>query len=414
MKRQTGSRLAAATFAATAVLATTTATTAATAATPAKPATSRNFTDVCGPAAPGQYRCQSLVRTDVHGGFGVRGATAHTALPTGYGPADLHSAYKLPWHVRKGAPAQTIAIVDAFDDPSAEADLAAYRQTYGLRPCTTANGCFAKINQSGATSPLPQADPGWAVEISLDLDMASAACPDCHIMLVEGTTPSFDDLATAVDTAVAQGATVVSNSYGATEYAGDPHAADYDHPGVPIVASSGDSGYGIAQVPAVYPSVIAVGGTALTRADNARGWQETAWGSFAEGGGAGSGCSGYYPKPAWQHDRHCPTRTTSDVSAVADPATGVAVYDSFGASGWIVVGGTSASSPIIAGVIALAGNGAQIDDASYLYAHKRHLYDVVGGTNGLVVGCGGDYLCTGKKGYDGPTGLGTPRGLGSF
>jgi len=327
------------------------------------------------------------------------------ATPAGFGPADLHAAYRLP---ATGGDGQTIAIVDAFDNPNAEADLAVYRQQYGLPPCTTANGCFRKVNQRGDATPLPMPEPGWGVEIALDIDMVSAACPGCHILLVEGDVPSFEGLAAAVDTAVRLGATAVSNSYGADEFTGlTDFASHYEHPGVPILASSGDAGFGATSFPAVFDNVIAVGGTSLKKATNARGWTESAW------AGAGSGCSAWIPKPSWQHDANCGMRTNSDVSAVADPKTGLAVYDTFGLTqpGWLVVGGTSASSPFIAGVIGLAGNGAQLDNPSYLYSHASALYDVTGGSNGY---CGDDYLCTGLPGYDGPTGVGSPNGIGAF
>ena len=375
-----------------------------------------NVKDACGQVSPGYMRCLAKVRTDVDGGTGVRGAaaraTAQQALPDGYGPADLQSAYKLP---STGGSNQTIAIVDAFDGPNAEADLAVYRQTYGLPACTSANGCFTKVNQQGATSPLPSPDPGWSVEISLDLDMASAACPQCHIMLVEADDPMGSDLGAAVNTAVHLGASVVSNSYGGPEYNG-MDTADYDHPGVPILASSGDAGYMAASAPASLSSVIAVGGTSLTKTANDRGWSEAAWGDPVLGGGAGSGCSAWIAKPRWQHDPYCPTRMVSDVSAVADPNTGLAVYDSYRVAGWVVVGGTSASSPFMAGVIALAGHASQYTQgAQYIYQHSpSHLFDVTTGTNALVASCADSYICNAKHGYDGPTGLGTPDGLGAF
>jgi subtilase family serine protease len=365
--------------------------------------------DVCAPAAPGFARCFAQVRTDVHGGYGVRGGAAHnaaaTALPEGYGPADLHSAYNLP---TAGGANQTVGIVDAGDDPNAEADLAVYRSTYGLPACTTANGCFRKVNQEGASGPLPD-DWGWAIEISLDLDLVSAACPQCHIVLVEGDEPSFDALAQSENTAVDLGATEVSNSYGASEFNGmDAYQAAYTHPGVAIVASTGDYGYGIPSMPSVFQGVVAVGGTSLTKANNARGWTESAW------LGATSGCSAWVDKPAWQHDANCPGRMVADVSSVADPDTGPAVYDSYDGGGWTTVGGTSAASPFIAGVIALAGNPGQYGDASYFYSHAADLNDVVGGNNDTGTDCGGDYQCNGVTGYDGPTGNGTPNGLAAF
>jgi subtilase family serine protease len=298
--------------------------------------------------------------------------------------------------------------VDAGDDAAAEADLAVYRSTYGLPPCTTANGCFRKVNQTGAASPLP-ANLGWGPEISLDLDMVSAACPSCHILLVEANNPFSNDLAAAEDTAVTLGANQVSNSYGAPEQNGmQPLAADYTHPGVAIVASSGDSGYQIPNFPAVLTSVISAGGTTLTKTATTRGWTETAW------AGAGSGCSAWIDKPTWQHDPNCPGRMVTDIAAVADPQTGVAVYDTNDRLGWAVLGGTSASSPFIAGVIALAGHPARFPDASYLYTHTHALNDIVAGNNTVTSDCGGDYQCNAAPGYDGPTGNGTPNRLGAF
>ncbi|MGH3503326.1 MAG: S8 family serine peptidase, partial [Nocardioidaceae bacterium] len=256
----------------------------------------------------------------------------------------------------------------------------------------------------------PEVDGGWAVEISLDLDMVSASCPKCHIILVEGDSPLVSDLATSVDTAVDLGADVVSNSYGLAEFNGmRRYFRDYRHSGTVVVASSGDAGFGPAQFPAVVRGVVAVGGTSLYAADNRRGWAEKAW------SGAGSGCSAYVQKPRYQHDRHCNMRTIADVSAVADPDTGVAVYDTtpnpYGIPpGWLIVGGTSASAPFIGGVIGLSGDAAHFHTRR-IYQHKQALNDVIGGSNGF---CGGDYLCTGKRGYDGPTGMGTPNGIGAF
>nr|WP_223297526.1 S53 family peptidase [Catenulispora acidiphila] len=375
--------------------------------------------NACATAKPGTARCFAEIRTDVAGGTGVRGPAAAklgaaaktTALPAGFGPADLHSAYNLP---TTGGANQTVAIVDAGDDPTAEADLAVYRSTYGLPACTTANGCFTKVNQRGAASPLPP-DQGWGVEIALDVDMVSAACPQCKILLVEGDSASFDDLGNSVNEAVALGATEVSNSYGGSEGNGiDAYAADYSHPGVAIVASSGDGGYDIPNVPAEYTSVVAVGGTSLTKAANTRGWTETAW------QGASSGCSAWVDKPAWQTDANCPGRMVADVSADADPNTGPAIYvtdtpDLEGLpSGWGIVGGTSASSPFVAGVIALAGNPQKFPNASAFYSNHSSLNDVVGGNNIFGIDCGGDYQCNAVAGYDGPTGWGSPNGLSAF
>jgi subtilase family serine protease len=264
--------------------------------------------------------------------------------------------------------------------------------------------------------------------------MVSAICPNCHLLLVEANSASTGDLAAAVNTAARLGATVISNSYGGKEAASETSLnSAYSHPGVAIVASAGDSGYGV-EFPAAAPTVTAVGGTTLARASNARGWTETVWGSggglglglgLGLGGadGTGSGCSAYEAKPSWQKDTGCTKRTVADVAAVADPSTGVAVYDSTadssGNAGWLEFGGTSVAAPIIAGVYALAGNAASTNGASYAYSHAASLNDVTSGTNGS---CGGllsggsakKYLCTAGAGYDGPTGLGTPKGTAAF
>jgi subtilase family serine protease len=327
--------------------------------------------------------------------------------------ADLQSAYQLPSALLGSR--QTIAIVDAYDDPNAASDLAAYRAANHLPTCDATFPCFEKVNQEGQQGSYPAPDAGWAVEESLDVDMASAICPNCKIILVEGNDNTIPSLGAAENEAAALGANVISNSYGAAEYDGELSdlGSDYDHPGIAITASSGDTGFG-AQVPAALSTVIAVGGTSLYRDDSSRGWAETAWQY------AGSGCSINVPKPAWQHDPLCSHRTVADVSAVADPATPVAIYDSYGTPGWVAVGGTSVASPLIAGVYALAGNTGSITPGAYLYAHQGDLSDVTyhadlsnpaPQSNG---DCGGSYLCTAATGYDGPTGLGTPHGIGAF
>ena len=355
---------------------------------------------VCPSAAPETARCHSLVRVD------NSGQPLATTAPSGYGPNDLQSAYNLTTATTAGV-GQTIAIVDAYDDPKAESDLAVYRSTFGLPPCTTANGCFRKVNQSGGTK-YPRANAGWGQEISLDVDMASAICPNCKILLVEATTNSFANLSAAVDRAALLGATVISNSYGGSEYASEVNdQSHYNHPGVAITVSSGDNGYGV-EFPAASQYVTAVGGTTLTRNSTARGFGETVW------SGAGSGCSAYVTKPSWQTDAGCSRRTVADVSAVADPNTGVAVYDTYqqsGGGGWLVFGGTSVSAPIIGGVYALAGNSGSISYGGFPYSHTASLFDVTSGSNGS---CGGSYLCTAASGFDGPTGNGTPNGSGAF
>lgn len=365
----------------------------------------------------GQLRCFALALTRQ----GLAGPEIF-AGPVGYRPDQIRAAYGLAGLQASG---RTVAIVDAFDDPTAESDLATYRNTFGLPPCTSANGCFTKVNQNGFGSSLPAPDYGWADEISLDLDAVSAACPTCHILLVEANSASTDDLVTAEDTAAhTWGVAAISNSWGGAESSSETsYDSHFNHHGVAITASSGDSGYGV-EYPAASQYVTAVGGTTLFPAPSARGFGETAW------WGAGSGCSAYEPKPSWQQDGGCGDRTVADVSAVANPFTGLAVYDTYnnctdsldcdwevatgiahGMNGWSQVGGTSLSSPLIASVYALAGNTGQISDGSYPYGHASSLTDVWGGANGA---CYPAYLCVGVPGYDGPTGLGTPNGAGAF
>ncbi|MGF1430351.1 S53 family peptidase [Kitasatospora sp. LaBMicrA B282] len=381
-----------------------------------------SFSRSCALPKPGYLACNALhvtagttVRTHLaHPTAAARTAGADAtadATVSGYGPSDIQSAYNLASAAAANGGGETVAIVDAQDDPNAESDLATYRSQFGLPACTSANGCFTKLDENGGTN-YPSADSGWAGEISLDLDMVSATCPNCNIMLVEANTASTDDLGTAVNQAVTQGAKFVSNSYGGGEDASETNADSqyYNHPGVAITASAGDSAYGV-EYPAASPYVTAVGGTSLTKDSSARGWSESVWGTSATEG-TGSGCSAYEAKPTWQTDSGCSNRTVADVSAVADPATGVAVYDTYGASGWQVYGGTSASSPIIASVYALAGvPGANTTPASDLYANPSALNDVTSGSNGS---CSPSYLCTAGPGYDGPTGLGTPNGTGAF
>jgi subtilase family serine protease len=361
---------------------------------------------VCSTATPGNAACLAI-RHDTVDAAGdtvtVDASATRHAAPAGFGPAEIQDAYKL---AGASSGSRTVAIVDAYDDPSAAQDLATYRAQYGLPAC--GGGCFTKVSQTGSPSALPAVNAGWAQEISLDLDMVSAACPDCKILLVEATTASFANLAAAVNYAAAQpGVVAISNSYGGSD--SSSYASAYNHPGIAVTASTGDSGYG-AQSPATLPGVVAVGGTSLSKASNGRGWTESAW------SGAGSGCSRYNAKPGYQTAAtKCSRKADADVSAVADPNTGVAVYDSTpyqGSSGWMVFGGTSASSPIIASVYALAHDvaaGAQA--GAKPWGNAGSLFDVTTGSNG---NCSTRIWCHAAAGWDGPTGLGTPNGIGAF
>ena len=336
------------------------------------------------------------------GGNGVEG---------GYSPENLRSAYDLP--SKTAGSGQTVAIVDAYDDPNAEADLSTYRSHYGISSCTSAGGCFRKVNEEGGSA-RPATNAEWSEEISLDLDMVSAVCPNCHILLVEADTAGAEDLATAENEAVALGATEVSNSFGSPVGQELPFVSAYDHPGIPTTVAAGDEGYGV-EVPADNPHVIAVGGTTLVPESNKRGWRETVWYDVeeAEISGTGSGCSSE-PKPAWQFDKGCSGRTNDDVAAIGDQNTPVSVYDSYkSANPWMLEGGTSVGAPIVAAAMALTNSYTRtFDGAHALYVDfainpSGFFNDVVSGKNGT---CGGSYLCEARVGYDGPSGLGTLKG----
>jgi subtilase family serine protease len=361
----------------------------------------------CGASpAVGYAACNAYVRTSkIHPDSG-------TSTTSGYIPSQIQAAYGLAAASAADGSSQTIGIVDAYNDPTAAADLAVYRSAYGLSACTVASGCLKITSQTGSTTSLPSNDGGWAEEESLDLDMASATCPLCKIVLVEASSASYANLGKAVNEAVALGANVVSNSYGGSDSSSETsYDTYYHHSGVIITASTGDSGYGV-EYPAASQYVVAVGGTTLSTSTSAgRGWTETAWAD------AGSGCSGYETKLTGQSlvTTGCSKRAVADVSAVADPNTGVAVYDSTsydGYVGWLQFGGTSVSSPLIAGVFALAGNESSVSNNTlYNYVGTAYLNDVTSGSNGT---CSVSELCKATTGWDGPTGLGTPEGITAF
>ena len=359
-----------------------------------------------------------------------------TAEPAGYSPAELAAAYSLP---AKSSSRNTIAIIGAGVDGNLAADLATYRATFGLPACTVQSGCLRLLNYTGGPQPAPQTsgqgaalEEDVAVETSLDVDMASAACPSCDLVYV--TVPWQDavddndvttgDFAAAVKTAITAGACAVSISYGYTADVTNTHGdvlAAFSHKGVAITSSTGDSGFngGIHQSwPSDLPGVVAVGGTTLTGPG-----QETAWSL------AGSGCETAFPKANGQPKSVTAAcnghRAAADISADADPQTGVAVYDTYAPTGdgpnnWLVIGGTSASSPYIAGLYARAGHLAAVSGPNTLYAAAPAAFnDVTAGNNENFFHCT-DYpvsaasVCNAGPGWDGPTGLGSPHGLSAF
>ena len=354
------------------------------------------------------------------------------AIPAGngYGPSQLQAAYGLTSASASLGSGTTVAVVDAYDDPTAASDLAAYRSAAGLPALTS--GQFTKYNQEGETSPLPSEAPlddDWTLEEALDVDMVSAICPLCKIDLVEANNDTGNGLYVAEETAATTlGAKYISNSWGGSETSTD---TTYDSEyfgvsGVVYTASAGDSAYsGGVIYPATSPHVVAVGGTTLNTASNSRGWTESVWDTSSEEG-TGSGCSAFEPQPAWQTaisiiPPACSDRVDNDVAADADPNTGAAVYDTSNDNGgWLEVGGTSESSPMIAAVFALAGNNGNGGNnaADSIYTHTADLNEVTASSDGTCTPPAADsVLCTATGAantYNGPTGWGTPNGLTAF
>ncbi|HUB03731.1 MAG TPA: hypothetical protein VMA76_01620 [Solirubrobacteraceae bacterium] len=385
----------------------------------------------CGQARPGFAQCdaQALVlsssharvRPHVHGGPtftqvfpsgrhaipSVRPANNAATGPQPDTPAWLQQAYDLTYLSQTGGTGDTVAVVDVGDDPTAESDLAVFRSTYGLPACSSASGCFEKVNETGGTSPLPAPDPTWEPEESLDLDAVSSLCPNCHILLVEASTASIGDLDKAVVEAAHLHANQISNSW--SEASGTAIQGQYTFPGVAVIAATGDSGYmggGADAYPAAFPGVTAAGGTSLaaaTAGQSARGFSESAWSLF-DGWGATSGCDLNEPKPSYQLDSGCNGRAYSDLSADADPDTGLMIYD---AGNWWQYGGTSLATPLIAAYEAVTGvSGAT---PQWAYTDSALLNDPTGGSSG---DCPPNiiYICDAGPGYDGPTGIGSISG----
>lgn len=381
-------------------------------------------------------------------------------------PANLLTAYSLSGVTPSST--QTIAIVDAYDDATVAGDLQVFSAQFGLPACTEATGCFRKVNQTGTASPLPASsealERGWAQEIATDVEVAHGICPSCHILLVEAESNANANLYAAEQTAASLGATEISNSWGGGEPSSDSPA--FNHPGIVITASSGDYGYRnwfsqtaskSADYPASSPHVVAVGGTRLNLNATTKAWEsETVWndggfsgGTFKGAGAGGGGCSVPFSAAPWQQSLAnwasvgCgSSRAVADVSADADPYTGVAVYDSTeteGSRGWATIGGTSVAAPIVASVFALAGGAHGVSyPARTLYENELQspgwLHDVTVGSNGECLKpfdkkepgtsgcttaeeaqtCSAHAICLAGSGYDGPTGVGTPHGVLAF
>jgi subtilase family serine protease len=366
------------------------------------------------PPAKGTESCFALYKpqTSVNRAI-ARGMTGLVATPKGLTPKEIESAYRLPINRRSH---QTVAVSIAFDTPYLAHYLAVYRRYFGLPPCTVKSGCFRVVNQDGKTKPLPPSGvfSGWDLEATLDVSMISVACPHCHILVVEADSPELGPLGITDKTAARLGAQVISNSYGQPENGlAMTFAHYYQLKHHTVVVASGDIGFTAAAFPANLATVTSVGGTELTRSHGSRGWLEAVW-NTPDAGAGGSGCSAYVPRPSWQHRVLCPGRTIADVAAVA---WNVPIYNKAW-GGWITVGGTSAAAPLIAGVYGLAGNGSRVTTKN-LYMHRRWFYHIGVGNNAWPyetpkIRCGNDYLCVATPGYNAPTGLGTPNGIGAF
>jgi subtilase family serine protease len=374
--------------------------------------------DACGSAPAGHVRCEAQivvsrkatlmhpklrpVTMGTHSHAVAHSATINGAVePQPATPLYLQQAYDLTALSATGGVNTTIAVVDAYNDPSVTTDLATFRADSGLPACNAASGCFRVLNELGTTAPLPVSDVGWSVEESLDVDAVSALCPNCRIVLVEANGSDNTDMQYAIQAAVGAGATIVSNSWSALATT-SPFTSSLSYPGVSILAASGDDGTapsGLSTYPAALPNVTAVGGTTLNPSPStARGYSETAW------DGTGSGCDTYESSPAWQPQTGCVGRAYNDISADGDPNTGLDVYDSQD-GGWLEVGGSSLAAPLAAAFEAVTGvNGTT---AQWVYTDESLLNGVYSGSNGS---CALSLICNAATGWNGPDGAGSISG----
>jgi subtilase family serine protease len=374
-----------------------------------------NFVEACPERVPAQWRCNAVGLRDTKDA--PRSEDAGHGSVAGYGPSQLEAAYNITKEA-KTKRGGLVAVIEFGGYQRLASDLAVYRKHFGLPPCDESSGCLTVVNQYGKKRPLPPSYPdGGVTEQALDVDMVSANCPHCKILVVQADGDLGNGVFVAERTAARMHATAISNSWGQSEFNGElrNEKRNFYDPGIAITASAGDGpGYGPLRFPAAAKTVTAVGGTSLTRASNKRGWTESVWDTTV------SGCSRYVPAPSWQLPIEqklggCSNRIVADVAYDADPETGVAVYDSVPGDGfppgWQVWGGTSIGAPAIAAIYALSGNTPGIP-ASLAYANPGDLYNVTQGSNGNCAPY--YYLCTGGVGYNAPTGNGTPDGLGAF
>jgi MYXO-CTERM domain-containing protein len=407
--------------------------------------------DVCPERTVGGRRCfaQRIVRPDApiplrpfSGGGGqctAMGGGGGSGPPPGtMAPKDVIARYNLPASAHANG-----AIVALVELPSVYAltDVNSYRAAYGipaLAACPTNGGgyptpagtaCFARVGEDGSVNSVSSTDcPGWSGETGLDMAMVSAACPDCSIVLVEANGEEDLPAMNAV-AASSLGAAAVSNSWGAPEFMGiESDESAYSSTNILTLAASGDEGYlnedegaGAPNYPASSPHVLSVGGTTL-EVLGAGTYNEVVWdddGTLGGGGAGGSGCSGVFATPTWQSGSGfsfgpCTMRASVDVSAAAEfypegEGGGIAAYDQDD-GGWNSVVGTSAASPMMAAIMVRLGLAGK-DNHQLLYSNINAFNDVISGNNDARGMCGGTVMCTAGKGYDGPSGLGTPNGV---
>jgi kumamolisin len=352
-------------------------------------------TSVANPADAGKRaHTNHMIRLHPAGGLGPRGGMTPTQLRGFYGQSSTGGS-------------SVIAIVDAYDYPTALSDFNTFSNQFGLpvetstNPTASSNTVFQVVYASGSQ---PRANGGWAQEEALDIEWAHAMAPGAKIVLVEAASNSFANLFAAVDRASSlTGVKEVSMSWGSSEFSSEPGYDSHfpQNNGIVYFASSGDTG-GVVNYPAASPNVVAAGGTHVNTDSAGNYTGETGW------SGSGGGSSAYEPKPSYQTgvaNTPASARGVPDLSSDADPNTGVCVYDSTryqGLSGWLVFGGTSVSSPCLAGMVNLAGHSraSSGSELAAIYAARST------GFHDIVSGSAGSFRC--QSDWDFVTGVGSP------